>query len=325
MKLPRRKFLHLAAGTAALPAISRIARAQTYPTRAVTLIVFVAAGATPDIIARLIGQCLSEQLGQPFVVEARLGAGSNVAAEAVVNAPADGYTLLLTSPAAAINATLYDKLNYNFIRDIAPVAGINREPQVMAVNPAVPAETVPEFIGYAKSNASKLSMASPGRGTAPHMAGELFKMMTGVDMVHVPYQGSAPALIDLLGAQIQVMFVPLTAAVQHVRTGRIRALAVTTQARSEAIPGVPAMYEFLPGYEVSSWFGIGAPKRTPTEIVEKLNREINGALVNPKIKRRLADQGSTALPGSASDFGKLIADETEKWSKVIEFAHIRLD
>jgi tripartite-type tricarboxylate transporter receptor subunit TctC len=325
MKLHRRRFLHLAAGAAALPAMSRTARAQAYPTRPVRIIVGAPAGSAPDILARLIAQWLSERLAQPFVIEARLGAASNIAAESVANASADGYTLLLVSPAAAINATLYKKPNYNFIRDIAPVASLNREPQFMVVNLAVPAKTVPEFIAYAKANPGKLSMASPGLGTAPHMAGELFKMMAGVDMVHVPYRGSAPALTDLLGGQVQVTFVPLTSSIEYVRTGKLRALAVTTQGRSEGLPEIPTVGDFVPGYEVSSWFGVGAPKNTPSDIVEKLNREINGALADPKMKARLADLGSTVLPGSSADFGKLIADETEKWGKVIRAANIKAE
>ena len=323
MKLSRRKFLHLAASAAALPALSRIARAQTYPTRPVRVVVGAPPGSSPDILARLIGQWFSERLGRPFVIEARPGAGSNIAVEAVVNAPADGYTLLLVSPATAINATLYDKINYNFIRDIAPVGSINREPQVMVVNPAVPAKTVAEFITYAKANPGKLSMASPGTGTAPHMAGELFKMMASVDIVHVPYRGSAPALTDLIGGQVQVAFVPLTSSIEYVRTGKLRALAVTTNARSEVLPDLPPVSDFTPGYEVSSWFGVGAPKNTSTDIVEKLNREINVALADPKIKARLVDLGSTVLPGSPADFGKLIADETDKWGKVIRAGNIK--
>jgi tripartite-type tricarboxylate transporter receptor subunit TctC len=322
MRSSRRQFMYLATVAAALPGVSRIAGALTYPSRPVRIIVGAPAGSAPDILARLIGQWLSERLGQPFVIEARLGAGSNIAAEAVVNAAPDGHTLLLASPAAAINATLYKKLNYNFIRDIAPVAGISREPQVMLVNPTVPARTIPEFIAHAKANPGKLSMASPGHGTAPHMAGELFKMMTGIDMVHVPYHGSAPALTDLLGGQVQVMFVPLTASIEHVRSGKLRALAVTTQARSEALPQVPTVGDFVKGYEVSSWFGVGAPKGVPVETIEILNREINLALVDPRIAARLSDLGSTVLRGSPAEFGALIARETEKWSKVIRSANL---
>ena len=286
-------------------------------------IVGFAAGGAPDILARLMGQWLSERLGQPFVIENRPGAGSNIATEAVVRAPPDGYTLLLVSPANAINATLYDKLNFNFIRDIAPVAGIIREPHVMVVNPSVPAKTVPEFIAYAKANPGKLNMASAGNGTAAHVAGELFKMMTGVDMVHVPYRGAAPALTDLLGGQVQVMFAAMPASIEYIRAGKLRALAVTTATRSEALPDIPTVGEFVPGYEASAWFGVGAPKNTPAEIIDKLNKEINAALADPKIKARLADLGGTVLPGSPADFGKLIADETEKWGKVIRAANIK--
>ena len=279
-----------------------------------------APGGGADIIARLIGQWLSERLGQPFIIENRPGAGSNIATEAVVHAPADGYTLLLVSPANAINATLYDKLNFNFIRDIAPVAGIIRVPNVMVVNPSVPAKTVPEFIAYAKANPGKLNMASAGIGTAPHVAGELFKMMAGVDMVHVPYRGDGPALTDLIGGQVQVMFAAMPSSIEYIRAGKLRALAVTTATRSEALPDIPTVGDFVPGYEASGWYGIGAPKNTPAEIIDKLNKEINAGLADPKIKARLADLGGTVLPGSPADFGKLIADETEKWAKVIKFA-----
>jgi tripartite-type tricarboxylate transporter receptor subunit TctC len=323
--LLRRQMLRLLTGAVSLPVLSCLAEAQSYPARPVRIVVGAPAGSAPDILARLIGHWLAAELGQPFLIEARLGAGSNVAAETVVKAQADGYTLLLVSPAAAINATLYKKLNFNFIRDIAPVAGINREPQVMVVNLALPAKSVSEFIEYAKANPGKLNVASPGHGTAPHMAGELFKMMTGVDMVHVPYQGSAPALTDLLASQVQVMFVPLTAAIEHVKAGRLRALAVTTQARSKVMPETPTVNEFVPGYEVSSWFGIGAPRRTPASIVETLNAGINRALADPAIRSRLVDQGSTELAGSPADFGRLIKGEAEKWAKVIEFAKIKAE
>ena len=282
MKLPRRQFLHLAAGAAALPAVSRIAWAQAYPTRPVRIIVGFAAGGAADIIARLIGQWLSERLGQPFVIENRPGAGSNIATEAVVRAPPDGYTLLLVGTANAINATLYDKLNFNFIRDIAPVAGIIRVPNVMVVNPSVPAKTVPEFIAYAKANPGKINMASGGIGTAAHVSGELFKMMAGVDMVHVPYRGAAPALTDLLGGQVQVMFASMPSSIEHIRAGKLRALAVTTATRSEALPDIPTVGEFVPGYEASAWYGVGAPKDTPAEIVDKLNKEINAASPIPR-------------------------------------------
>jgi len=323
MTLPRRQFLHLAAGAAALPAVSRIARAQTYPSRPVRIIVAVAAGGTSDILARLMGQRLSDRLGQPFVIENRPGAGGNIATEAVVRAPADGYTLLQVSAAAAINATLYDKLNFNFIRDIAPVASIDREPLVMVVSPSVPARTVPEFIAYAKANPGKISMASAGNGTPSHVSGELFKMMAGVNMVHVPYRGGGPALVDLLGGQVQVMFASMSSSIEYVRTGKLRALAVTTVMRSEALPQIPTVSDFVPGFEATFWAGLGAPKNTPADIVDKLNKEINAGLVDPKLKARLAELGVTALPGSPADFAKLIADETEKWGKVIRAANIK--
>jgi len=320
MKLPRRQFLQLAAGAAALPTLARIAQAQTYPSRPVRIITGFAAGGATDILARLIGQWLSERLGQPFVIENRPGGGGNIATEFVVRAPADGYTLLLVGPNSAINATLYDKLNFNFIRDIAPVASISREPLVMLVNPSVPAKTIPELIAYAKANPGKLNMASGGAGTGPHLAGELFKMMAGVNLVHVPYRGGGPALTDLLGGQVQVMFPGPASAIAYIRTGTLRPLAVTTATRSEALPDISTVGEFVPGYEASAWFGVGAPRNTPAEIIDKLNREINAALADPKIKARLADLGDTVLPGSPTDFGKLIADETEKWAKVVKFS-----
>jgi tripartite-type tricarboxylate transporter receptor subunit TctC len=326
MKLPhRRQFLHLAAGAAALPAVSRVARAQAYPTRPVRIVVGLAPGGTNDIVARLMGQWLSERLGQPFVIENRPGAGTNIATEMVVRAAADGYTLLLVNATNAINATLYERLNFNFIRDITAVAGILRTPNVMVVNPSVPAKSVPEFIAYAKANPGKLNMASPGNGTSLHVVGELFKMMTGVNMVHVPYRGSGPAFTDLLGGQVQVYFPGTVSSIEYIKTGRLRALAVTTAMRSEALPDVPTVSEFVPGYEASGWFGVGAPKSTPTEIIDKLNNEVNAALADPKMKARLADVGGTALSGSPADFGKLIADETEKWAKVIKFAGIKAD
>jgi tripartite-type tricarboxylate transporter receptor subunit TctC len=323
MKLPRRTFLHLAAGAAALPAVSRIARAQTYPTRPVRIIVGFAAGGPTDLYARLIGQWLAERLGRPFLIENRPGAGGNIATESVVNAAADGYTLLLVAAANTINATLYDNLNYTFIRDIAPVAGILRTFYVMEVNPSVPAKTVPEFIAYAKANPGKVNMASAGSGTPQHVAGELFNMMAGVNMLHVPYRGAAPALTDLLGGQVQVMFDNLTSSIEHIRTGKLRALAVTTAVRSEALLDVPTVGDFLPGFEASGLYGLGAPKATPAAIIERLNQEINAGLADPKIKARLADLGGTMLPGSPADFGKLIAEETEKWAKVVKFAGIK--
>jgi tripartite-type tricarboxylate transporter receptor subunit TctC len=326
MKLPRRNFLHLAAGAAALPALSRFAVAQAYPARPVRIIVGFAPGGTTDIAARLIGQWLSERLGQPFVIENRPGASTTIGTEVVVRAPADGYTLLLATTASAINTTLFEgKLNYNFLRDIAPIASIISAPNVMVVNPSVPAKSVPEFIAYAKANPRKLNMASPGTGSPPHLFGELFMMMTGTSMIHVPYRGSGPALVDLLAGQVQVGFDPMPASIEHIRSGKLRALAVTTAKRSEVLPDIPALSDFLPGYEASFWGGFGAPKDTPVEIVDKLNKEINAALADPKMKARLADLGGTVLPGSPADFGKLIADETEKWGKVIQAANIKAE
>jgi tripartite-type tricarboxylate transporter receptor subunit TctC len=320
MKLPRRRFLHLAAGAAALPAVSRFAWAQAYPTRPVRLIVPGAPAATPDILGRLIGQWLSERLGQPFIIDNRPGAGTSIGTEMVVRAPADGYTLLMCGTP---NATIYDRLNYNFIRDIAPVAGVFRGPYAMLVNPSVPAKSVPEFIAYAKSNPGKLNMVSAGIGTGTHLAGELFKVMAGVDMVHVPHRSGGPALTDLLAGQVQVMFPGTVSSIEYIRAGRLRALAVTTATRSEALPDIPTVGEFVPGYEASFWFGVGAPKNTPAEIVDKLNKEINAALADPKIKDRLTDLGGLILGGSPADFGKLIANETEKWGKVIRAANIK--
>jgi tripartite-type tricarboxylate transporter receptor subunit TctC len=322
MKLPRRNFLHLAAGAAALPAVSRVARAQPYPTRPVRIIVTFPAGSTSDILARPMAQWLQERLGQPFVVDNRPGAGGTIGTEAVVRASPDGYTLLLISGAHTVNATLYGKLSFNFIRDIAPFAGISRETGAMVVNPSVPAKTVPEFIAYAKANPGKINMASAGIGASTHVAGELFKMMTGVNMVHVPYRGSPPALTDLLGGQVQVYFGPIAGSIEYVRAGTLRALAVTTANRSEALPDLPTVGEFVPGYEASAVWGIGAPRNTPAEIVEKLNKEINAGLADPKIKARL-ELGGTVLPGSPTDFGKLIANETEKWAKVVKFANMK--
>ena len=326
MKLPhRRRFLHLAAGVAALPAVSRMARAQAYPTRPVRWIVGFPAGGPNDILARLMGQWLSERFGQPFVIENRPGAGTNIATEAVVKAPPDGYTLLSIGPAAAVNASLYEKLNFNFIRDIAPVAGIFRTPLVMEVNPSVPAKTVPEFIAYAKANPGKINMASPGNGSAPHMAGELFKMVAGVNIIHVPYRGEGSALTDLLGGQVQVMFPAPAATVEYIRAGKLRALAVTSSTRWEGLPDIPTMADFVPGYEASVWFGVGAPQATPVEIIDKLNKEINAALADPKIKARLAGLGGVTLKLSPAEFGKLIADETENWGKVIRAANIKVE
>jgi tripartite-type tricarboxylate transporter receptor subunit TctC len=326
MKLPRRRFLYLAAGAATLPAVSRIAWAQAYPARPVRIIVGFAPGGTTDIAARLIGQWLSERLGQPFVIENRPGASTTIGTEVVVRAPADGYTLLLATTASAINTTLFEgKLSYNFLRDIAPIASIISAPNVMVVNPSVPAKSVPEFIAYAKANPRKLNMASPGTGSPPHLFGELFMMMTGTSMIHVPYRGSGPALVDLLAGQVQVGFDPMPASIEYIRAGKLRALAVTTAKRSEVLLDIPALSDFLPGYEASFWGGFGAPKDTPVEIVDKLNKEINAGLADPKIKARLADLGGTPLPGSPADFAKLLADDTEKWAKVIRAANIKPD
>jgi tripartite-type tricarboxylate transporter receptor subunit TctC len=323
MKFPRRQFLHLAAAAAALPAASQIARAETYPDRPVHWIVGAPPGGALDFAARLLSQWLSQRLGQTFVVENRTGNGSNLATEMVLRAPPDGYTLLLVGLAAAVNATLYDNLPFNFIRDIAPVAPISREPNVMVVHPAVPAKSVPEFIAYAKANPGKINMASSGNGTSVHIAGELFKIMTGVNLIHVPYRGGAPALTDLIGGQVQVMFAIASSSIEYVRIGKLRALAVTTTARSPALPEVPAMSEFVPGYEASTWLGVGVPKNTPAAIINTLNREVNAGISDPEIKERFAALGSTVVAGSPSDFGQQIADETEKWAKVIRAANIR--
>jgi tripartite-type tricarboxylate transporter receptor subunit TctC len=325
MKLPRRNFLHLAAGATALPTISRVAWAQSYPARPVRLIVPLAPGGATDIVARLIGQWLSERLHQPFVIDNRPGGGTNIGTEAVVRAPSDGYTLLLASTPNTINATLYDKLNYNFIRDMAPVASIIRNALVIVVHPSLPAKTVPEFIAYAKANPRKLNMASPGNGTPNHVSGELFNMMTGVEMVHVPYRSGGPALTDLLAGQVQVMFPATVSSIEYIRAGGLRALAVTTTTRSELLPDIPTVAEFVAGYEASNWFGICAPKATPAEIVEKLNKEINASLADPSIKARLADLGGDVLALSPADFGKLIAEDTEKWGKVIRAANIKAE
>ncbi len=323
MTLLRRQFLRLAAGVTALPAVSRSALASDYPTRPVHIIVGYPPGSGPDIEGRLISQWLSERLGQPFIIENRPGAASNIATEMVVHAPADGYTLLLVASANASNATLYDKLSFNFIRDIAPVASIMRAPFVMQVNPSLPVKSVPEFIAYAKANPGKINMASSGNGTLPHVCGELFKMMTGIDMVHVPYRGGAPAMVDLIGGQVQVGFSVVTETIGYIKSGKLRALAVTTAARSNVLPGIPTIGEFVPGYEASAWVGIGAPKNTPTEIIDKLNADINAGLTDPKLKARFADLGATVFVGSPADFGRFIADETEKWAKVVKFAGIK--
>jgi tripartite-type tricarboxylate transporter receptor subunit TctC len=323
MKLRRRTFLRLAAGAAALPALSRAAFAQTYPTKPVRLIIGYAPGGSADITARIMAQWLTERLGQTFVVESRPGAGSNIGTEAVVRAAPDGCTLLLVAPANAINATLYEKLNYDFLRDIVPVASLIRFGNVMEVNPSVPAKTVPEFIAYAKANPGKINFASSGAGSTIHMSGELFKMMTGVNMVHVPYRGGAPALTDLIAGQVQVMFDNIPTSIQHIKTGTLRPLAVTTAARMELLPDVPVVADVLPGYEASAWYGVGAPKGTPAEIVDKLNREINAILAEPKVKARFTELGAAPVTGSAADFRKLLVDETEKWGKVVKFAGLK--
>jgi tripartite-type tricarboxylate transporter receptor subunit TctC len=323
MILLRRQFLYLAAGAATLPTLLRSAWAQTYPTRPVHIVVGFPPGQTADISARLIGQWLSERLGQPFVIDNRPGASSTIATELVVRAPPDGYTLLYVVSSNYIHATIYSKLSYNFIRDIDPVASVARTPLVMEVHPSVPVKSVLEFIAYAKAHPGKLNMASSGNGNSTHMAGELFKMMTGVDMVHVPYRGSAPALTDLLGGQVQVMFDVMASSIAHIKAGKLRALAVTTATRSEALPDVPTVGDFVPGYEASAVGGFGVPKGTAAGIVNKLNVEINAALADPKMKSRYVELGSVPLPGSPADFGKLIAEETDKWAKVIKFADIK--
>jgi tripartite-type tricarboxylate transporter receptor subunit TctC len=319
----RRTFLHLASGAAALSVFSRIARAQAYPTRPVRVIVGFAAGGTTDIISRLIGQSLSERLGQQFIIENRPGASSNLATEAVVRAPPDGYTLLALVATNAINASLYDKLSFNLNRDIAPVAGLIRSPLVLEVHPSVPVKTVPEFVAYAKAHPGKIMMASFGVGSTSHVAGELFKMMAGVDLLHVPYRGSGPMLTDLVGGQVQMAFDNLPASIEHIRAGKLRALAVATAMRSEALPTVPTVADFLPGYEASAWNGIGVPRNTPAEIIDTLNKEINAALADPRIKARITELGAAVFPTSPSEFAKFIAEEIEKWGKVIKFAGIK--
>ena len=325
MKLPRRTVLHLAAAAVTLPAVSRAAWAETYPSRPVRVIVYFAAGGGNDITARLIGQWLSERLGQGFVVENRPGGGGNLGTEAVVRAAPDGYTLLLVSSPNTTNATLYDNLNFNFIRDIAPVAGISRDPNVMVINPSVPAKTVPEFIAYAKANPGVINYATAGIGSSQHMTAEMFKMMAGISMVHVPHRGTAPALESLLGGQVQIMFASMPSSLGYIRGGQLRALAVSTATRSHVLPDLPTIGEFLPGFEASVFYGIGAPKDTPPEIVETLNKAINAGLSDPGLKARLTDLGGAELPGSPADFGKLIVDETEKWAKVIKFANIKAE
>jgi tripartite-type tricarboxylate transporter receptor subunit TctC len=323
MKLPRRAFLHLAAGAAVFQGAPLVAKAQTYPTRPVRLIVGFAAGGGADIMARLIGQWLSERMGGSFVVENRSGAGTNIATETVVNAAPDGYTLLLITSSNAFNATLYSDLKFNFLRDIVPIAGVHQEPHVIEVNPSLPVHTVPEFIAYAKANPGKINMGSGGVGSGNHVTGEMFCMMTGVRFTHVPYRGAAPALVDLMGGQVQVLFAAMSSSIEHVRAGKLRALAVTTAKRSPMLPDIPTVADFVPGYEASFWTGVGAPKNTPAEIVDTLNKEINAALVDPRMQARFAELSATALPGSTADFGKFLAEETERWGKVIRAAGIR--
>ena len=325
MKLSRRSLLHLSAGVVALPALSCRARAQTYPARPIRLIIGYTPGGSADITARLTGQWLSERLGQSVIVESRPGGGTNIATEAVVRAPPDGYTLLLVAPANAINATLYDKLNFEFLRDIVPVAGIIRFPNVVDVNPSLPIKSIPELIAYAKTNPGKLNMASSGNGSTIHMSGELFKMMTGINMVHVPYRGGAPALTDLIAGQVQVMFDNLPTSAEHVKSGRLRGLAVTGTARSHVLPDLPTVADFLPGYEASAWYGLGAPRNTPAAVIDRLNDAVNAILADPTSQGRFAELGASLLPGSPADFGKLLADETEKWGKVVKFAGAKPD
>jgi tripartite-type tricarboxylate transporter receptor subunit TctC len=322
MKLPRRRFLSMAAA-AAFPATFRVAQAQAYPARPIQLTVYFAAGGGNDIIARLMGQWLSERLGQQFVILNRPGGGGNIGTEAVIRAEPDGYSLLFISTPSATNATLYDKLGFNFIRDIAPVAGISREPNVMVINPSVPIKSVAELIEYARANPGKLNYASAGVGTSQHMAGELFKMMTDIKMVHIPHRGSAPALTSVLGNQVQFMFVSMPSVLEYIRSGQLRALAVTSLKRSELLPDIATVAEFVAGFEAGPFYGVGAPKDTPPEIVERLNTAINAGLADPKLRARLIDLGCTPLPGSSLSFGNLIADETEKWAKVIKFANIK--
>jgi tripartite-type tricarboxylate transporter receptor subunit TctC len=325
MNHSRRRFLRVVAGTAAFSSVSRAARAQTYPSRPVRIIVGYAPGGGQDILARLMGQWLSERLGQPFIIENRPGGGANIATEAVVRAAPDGYTLLTVGPAHAVNATLYDKLSFNFLRDIAPVASMTRNPGVLEVHPSVPVNSVLEFIAFAKANPGKVNMASAGNGTVQHVGGELFKLMTGVDMVHVPYRGAGPALADLLGGQVQVMFDTAISSIEYIRAGKLRALAVTTATRSEILPDLPPIGDFVPGYEASSVNGMGAPRDTPPEIIDRLNKEINAGLADPKLRARLVDLGSTVLIGSPADYARLLDDETQKWAKVVKAAGAKPD
>jgi tripartite-type tricarboxylate transporter receptor subunit TctC len=323
--LSRRRFLPLAAAAAALPGLSRRAPAQTYPARPVHLISSFAAGGPNDLLARLIGQWLSERLGEPFIIDNRPGAGGNIGTEVAAKAPPDGYTLLLVAPANVVNVTLYEKLSFNFLRDIAPVGGLTRVPEVMEVNPAFPARTVAEFIAYAKAHPGAINMASGGNGSAAHVSGELFRIMTGIDMVHVAYRGLAPALTDLLAGQVQVIFDSVPNSIGHIRAGRLRALGTTTATRLEALPDVPTVGETVPGYEASALAGVGAPRNTPPEIIATINQAINAGLADPTMQARLADLGGTPIPGSPDDYGKLLAAEVEKWAKVIRAAHIKLE
>jgi len=325
MKLPRRAFLHLAAGAAVLPAVCKIAKAETYPARPVRLIVGYTPGGSADLTARLMGQWLSERVGQQLIIENRPGGGTNIATEVALRAPPDGYTYLLAAPANAINATLYDKLSFNFLRDTEPVVGIIRFPNVVVVNPSLPIRSIPELIAYAKANPGKLNMASSGNGSTIHMSGELFKMLTGIDMVHVPYRGGAPAMTDLLAGQVHVMFDNIPTCAEYVKTGRLRGLAVTSTTRSAVLPDLPTVADFLPGYEASAWYGVVAPKKTPAELIDKMNAEINAVLATPVAKTRFADLGAFLLPGSPADFGKLLADETEKWGRVVKFSGAKVD
>src|SRR5262245_8526114 len=325
MTIPRRRFLHLAAGAATLPMTSQVAWAQAYPARPVRWIIGFAPGGTTDVISRLIVQYLTEHLGQPFIVESRPGAATNLATEMVVRSPADGYTLLFIGSPNAINTSLYTRLNFNFSRDIAPVAAIVSVPNVMVVHPSVPVTTVPEFIAYAKANPGKINMASSGIGSTPHLAGELFKMMAGVDIQHVPYRGAAPAMTDLLAGQVQVYFVTTPSSMQYIKSGQLRAIAVTTAKRVPELPGLPAISEFVPGYDASAWYGLGAPKDTPKDIINRLNREINAAVTDASIKKRFDDLGCTIIAGSPADLAKLIADDTERWAKVVRFAGLKAD
>jgi tripartite-type tricarboxylate transporter receptor subunit TctC len=325
MKIPRRKFLHLAAGAAALPPLPCVARAQSFPSRPVRIIVGTAAGGGIDIAARIIAQALTERFGQQFFVEDRLGSGTNIAVETVVRSPSDGYLLFMASAANAINATLYQNLSFNFIHDIAPVASVARVPQVMEVHPSVPVKTVPEFIAYAKANHGKLNMATAGNGSVQQVAGELFKMMAGVDMVDVPYNGAGPAMVDLLGGQMQVMFDTTPSSISHIRAGQVRALAITTASRAALLPDLPTVGDFVPGYEASQWYGLGAPKATPKDVIDKLNAEVNAALADPKTQARLTEIGGAPLVGTPADFGKLIADDTEKWAKVVKFSGAKIE